>query len=160
MMRDGGAARRDGSAARALARLLTPAGAAVLAFAAVAATGTRPAATDGWRLLPAAPAAPNAAATAVWTGSEIVLFGRRESRDAAGAVLRRVAVADAYDPVTGGWRRLAPPAATASFAGYASVWTGRQVIVWGQGTRLAFDPRLGTWRRLARSRLLTNGSSP
>jgi hypothetical protein len=36
----------------------------------------------------------------------------------------------------------------------SSVWTGKEVLVWGQGTRLAYDPAEDSWRRLPNSPLL------
>jgi hypothetical protein len=36
----------------------------------------------------------------------------------------------------------------------SSVWTGKEVLVWGQGTRLAYDPAKDSWRRLPGSPLL------
>src|SRR3982751_5306259 len=108
-----------------------------------------------WRRLPAAPIAPNAALTSVWTGKELLVFGREERRAKDGAVLERANVAAAYTPRTGTWRRLPSPGATGSFLHYSSAWTGREMLVWGQGTREAFDPRTNRWRRLPASRLLS-----
>jgi N-acetylneuraminic acid mutarotase len=108
-----------------------------------------------WRRLPAAPIAPNAALTSVWTGKEMLVLGRRERRAKDGAVLERANVAAAYDPAANTWRRLPSPGSTGSFMGYASVWTGREMLVWGQGTREAFNPRTNRWRRLPSSPLLS-----
>jgi hypothetical protein len=36
----------------------------------------------------------------------------------------------------------------------SSVWTGKEMLVWGQGTRLAYDPAGNSWRRLPSSPLL------
>ncbi|HEY3185584.1 MAG TPA: hypothetical protein VGJ77_22255 [Gaiellaceae bacterium] len=108
-----------------------------------------------WRPLPAAPIAPNAALTSVWTGKEMLVFGRQERRAQDGAVLERTNVAAAYNPATHTWRRLPSPGPTGSFLGYSAAWTGREMLVWGQGTREAFDPRTNRWRRLPNSRLLS-----
>jgi N-acetylneuraminic acid mutarotase len=32
--------------------------------------------------------------------------------------------------------------------GYSASWTGRELLVWGEGTRLAFDPKTNRWRGL------------
>jgi hypothetical protein len=37
----------------------------------------------------------------------------------------------------------------------SSVWTGKEMLVWGQGTREAFNPVTSTWRQLPGSRLLS-----
>jgi N-acetylneuraminic acid mutarotase len=36
-----------------------------------------------------------------------------------------------------------------------AVWTGKEVLVWGQGTRLGYNPRTNRWRRLPNSPLLS-----
>jgi N-acetylneuraminic acid mutarotase len=122
--------------------------AAALLVATLSGSGT-------WHRLPAAPIAPNAALTSVWTGKEMLVFGRQERRAKDGAVLERANVAAAYDPATNTWRRLPSAGITGSFLGYSSVWTGKEMLVWGQGTREAFDPRAKRWRRLPNSRLLS-----
>ncbi len=102
----------------------------------------------GWRLLPPAPIAVDAAAAAVWTGREMVVFGRVHV-----SPLRSRNVAAAYDPRSSRWRRLSPPAGPpGSYQGtWSAVWTGRQVLVWGPLTTLAFDPATNVWRRLPRA---------
>jgi N-acetylneuraminic acid mutarotase len=107
-----------------------------------------------WRLLPPAPISPDAGLTSVWTGRQMLVFGREEARAEDGTVRVRVNVAAAYGPRTNRWRRLPSPGPTSSFLGYSSVWTGREMLVWGQGTRLAFNPRTSSWRRLPASPLL------
>jgi hypothetical protein len=108
-----------------------------------------------WHRLPAAPIAPNAALTSVWTGKEMLVFGRQERRAKDGAVLARVNVAAAYDPKANTWRRLPSPGATGSFLNYSSAWTGKEMLVWGAGTKEAFNPRTNRWRRLPGSPLLS-----
>jgi N-acetylneuraminic acid mutarotase len=123
----------------------------VLAFALFA---TTLAGLGTWQRLPTAPIAPNTALTSVWTGKEMLVFGRQERRAEDGAVLERANVAAAYDPGTKTWRRLPSPGPTGSFLRYSAVWTGKEMLVWGQGTREAFDPRTNRWRSLPGSRLL------
>src|SRR5262249_60142327 len=67
----------------------------------------------------------------------------------------------AYNPATGTWRDL--PAMQYGRDGFAAVWTGRNVLVWGGvtgrgGTALpphgeAFNPATGTWTALPASPL-------
>lgn len=105
--------------------------------------------TNRWRALPNAPSvAVEIAGEAVWTGAEMVLPGRSL----------------AYDPRADRWRRI-----TASPLGprrtSSTVWTGREVIVWGgcdvdsvqcddaspaaaAGDGAAYDPRADRWRML------------
>jgi N-acetylneuraminic acid mutarotase len=130
-----------------------------LALALVAAPTTVAGASTvsgSWRLLPKAPIAPNdGAVVSVWTGKRMLVAGRVTTRAQNGAVLRRVNVAAAYDPARNAWRRLPAPGRTASFMSYSAVWTGKEMIVWGQGTREAFNPQTNRWRRLPSSPLLS-----
>ena len=131
----------------------------VLGLLAVAGIGAAPQ-PGTWQRLPAAPISPDFdARTSVWTGKQMLVFGRdqqtaldsRGQRYATGAVN----VAASYDPAKHSWRRLGPPAKTSGFMSLASVWTGKEMLVWGQGTRLAYEPRAHKWRRLPGSRLLS-----
>ena len=113
----------------------------------------------GWHPLPAAPITPDwNARTSVWTGKQMIVFGRDQQTalDSRGKpyATGAVNVAASYDPGTRAWRPLSPPAKTSGFTTLSSVWTGREMLVWGQGTRLAYDPATGRWRRLPASRLL------
>ena len=124
------------------------------AVASAGATTSRPLA-GSWRLLPKAPIAPNnGGLAAVWTGRQMLVFGRAATIK-QGAAFNRVNVAAAFDPVTRSWRRLRPPRPTPSFMDNDAVWTGKEMLVWGQGTRLGYDPRTNHWRRLPGSPLLS-----
>jgi hypothetical protein len=123
-----------------------------LALALVAATG--------WQSLPPAPITPDFdARTSVWAGKQMIVFGRDQQTalDSRGQpyATGRINVAAAYDPRTKQWRKLSPPAQTSAFMHLSSVWTGKEMLVWGQGTRLAYNPATDTWRRLPASRLLS-----
>ena len=122
-----------------------------LALALVAATG--------WQSLPPAPITPEFnARTSVWTGKQMLVFGRDQQTalDSHGKpyATGAVNVAAAYDPRSRSWRKLAPPPKTSGFMALNSVWTGKEMLVWGQGTQLAYNPSTDSWRRLPASRLL------
>jgi hypothetical protein len=113
----------------------------------------------GWHSLPPAPITPDFdARTSVWTGKQMIVFGRDQQTglDSHGHpyATGRVNVAAAYDARTKTWRKLSPPMQTAGFLHLSSIWTGREMLVWGQGTRLAYDPGRDSWRRLPGSPLL------
>jgi len=113
-----------------------------------------------WKRLPAAPISPEFnARTSVWTGKQMLVFGRDQltALDAKGNpyATGTANVAAAYDPHSKSWRKLSPPAKTAGFMGLSSVWTGKEMLVWGQGTRLAYNPDSDKWRQLPDSRLLS-----
>ena len=108
-----------------------------------------------WRPLSPAPIAVDDARTSVWTGTEMLVFGRHSTRAQDGAVLKRADVGAAYDPTSDTWRRLPSPGTSTSFMGYDSVWTGKEMLVWGQGIHEAFNPVTNQWRRLPGSPLLS-----
>ncbi len=113
-----------------------------------------------WKRLPAAPISPEFnARTSVWTGKEMLVFGRDQQTalDANGHPYATGAlnVAAAYNPSTSSWRKLSPPTKTSGFMALSSLWTGKEMLVWGQGTRLAYNPTTDRWRQLPGSKLLS-----
>jgi hypothetical protein len=113
-----------------------------------------------WRGLPPAPIAPDFNyRTSVWTGKEMLVFGRDQQTalDSSGNpyATSRANVAAAYNPRSNTWRGLDPPRSPTGFMDLSSVWTGKEMLVWGQGTREAFNPVTNTWRRLPDSHLLS-----
>jgi len=112
-----------------------------------------------WHRLPAAPITPDFNRTSVWSGKEMLVFGRDQQTalDTNGNpyATKSLNVAAAYNPRTDTWRSLDPPRATTGFMNLSSAWTGKEMLVWGQGTREAFNPVTNTWRALSSSRLLS-----
>ena len=116
-------------------------------------------AAAGWQSLPPAPITPEFnARTSVWTGKQMLVFGRDQQTalDSRGKpyATGAVNVAAVYDPHARSWRKLSPPPKTSGFMSLTSVWTGKEMLVWGQGTHLAYNPATDTWRQLPGSRLL------
>jgi N-acetylneuraminic acid mutarotase len=126
-----------------------------LVIAPLATAGAAASVAGSWRVLPKAPIVPNDGGLAsVWTGRQMLVFGRAATIK-QGAHFNRVNVAAAYDPARNRWRRLSPPKPTPSFLQNDAVWTGKEMLVWGQGTRLGYTPRTNRWRRLPGSPLLS-----
>ncbi len=109
--------------------------------------------TGKWRIASDSPARDKlwSANPWVWTGSELlVTFGDADASEST---------ALAYDPVLDRWRELPPvPISPRNLA--ASVWTGKEWIVWGGtngaqefGDGAAYDLAGGGWRRIAPSPL-------
>jgi len=100
-----------------------------------------------WRRLPAAPSpAASALTVSVWTGRQMVIFGRAYPKPPIG-----IDVAAAYTPASNTWRRLTPLKGPAgNFQGeYHAVWTGKEMLVLGPDDFQAYDPRTNRWRRPA-----------
>ncbi|MGH7272577.1 MAG: hypothetical protein ACREJ3_19280, partial [Polyangiaceae bacterium] len=86
--------------------------------------------TGVWRAMSAAgQPPPRAAHTAVWTGTEMIIWGgdgyfNAQSSDTV------LADGAAYNPATDTWRPIRPAPDTGLYDA-ASVWTGTEMIVWG-----------------------------
>lgn len=98
---------------------------------------------------PAAPLGDRGNPGAVWTGTEMIVWGGR------GRESEPVSDGAAFDVAAGTWRVIAPaPISARQYPG--AVWTGTEMIVWGGfgvgDARLydgaAYDPATDTWRLL------------
>lgn len=96
-----------------------------------------------WRTIAEAPLAAREHATAVWTGTEVVVVGGR----ADGAWSSEAA---AWDPVSDTWRPL-PPVPLTFTDESSAVWTGSEVVVVGSrsGQTASYNPEADRWRALA-----------
>lgn len=106
--------------------------------------------------MPDAPIEGRSGAAAVWTGSEMLVWG---GAGLDGSAEQPMSDGAAFDPASGSWRLL-PEAPIEGRAYSATVWTGTEMIVWGgsqNGQMLddgaAFDPGTGEWRVLSDSPL-------
>jgi|NGEPerStandDraft_6_1074524.scaffolds.fasta_scaffold51562_1 hypothetical protein len=101
-----------------------------------------------WQRLPAAPIPAPYTLASVWTGSQMLIFGRVSRTYPA----RGFDVLAAYRPANSTWRRLpSGPGPKGESEGSASaVWTGKEMIVWGKANA-AFSPLTGRRRALPAS---------
>ncbi len=95
-----------------------------------------------WHKLPAAPAAIEQSVTSVWTGRQLIVFGRTPATNPS------VDVAEAYDPAANAWTRLSPPAGPQYSPGYKALWTGKEMLDFGPFHSVAFNPTTNVWRPL------------
>lgn len=98
-----------------------------------------------WHALPAAPVAIPQGLTSAWTGRELIVFGRKPLANPS------VDVAEAFNPATSAWRKLSPPPGPEYVPGYKSVWTRKQMLVFGAFHSVAYDPQRNTWRELRKA---------
>ena len=109
---------------------------------------TSPTVTGTWRLLPRAPIMAPDLLLSVWTGKEMIVFGRVEKRGPADEILGSTNAAAAYAPASNSWHQLASPLSARGYPGnWDAVWTGEEMLVWGDVNQ-AFDPSTNRWRRL------------
>ena len=104
--------------------------------------------TNSWTEMAESPLGPRAGAGAVFTGSEIVIWGGDGDGQSA------LGDGAAYDPEADSWRLL-PDAPIEPAIPVATVWTGEEVLVWGSTDRsaasregAAYNPSTNAWRRL------------
>lgn len=110
--------------------------------------------TGDWVEVSEAPIEGRYSSTAVWTGTEFVVFG---GHSFDGSFIDGAA----FDPVSREWRRIAE--APLSMAAHpAAVWTGSEMVVWlagndsaaarlplmSVGQMAAYDPVVDTWRTM------------
>jgi len=113
--------------------------------------------SGAWRLLPASPLSPRVGQAAVWTGTEMVIWGG----DQRGGANPSSATGDgaAYDPATNRWSLL-PAAPLSPRADATAIWTGAEVVVLGaetsqadgssqnHGDGAAYDPSTNRWQHI------------
>ena len=99
--------------------------------------------TGTWRAIADAPLAPRSDQHAVWTGSEMIVFGGNEES------LTGLTDGAAYDPTSDTWRPLADPPLD-GLRNSVAAWTGTELVVWDSvhgGAR--YDPCADAWTRMA-----------
>jgi N-acetylneuraminic acid mutarotase len=101
-----------------------------------------PCADDSWRPIPSgAPPDARQSHTAVWTGSEMIVWGGFSEA-------LNVNTGARYDPATDSWAPTSlGPNVPAPRGGHTSVWTGSEMIVWGDAgtTGGRYDPVTDSW---------------
>ncbi|MBL8716393.1 MAG: hypothetical protein JNL79_10380 [Myxococcales bacterium] len=105
-------------------------------------------APKGWVDVTTSPLSARSAHTAVWTGTEMLVFGGNPSlADGAG-----------YSIASDTWRTIA--AATVGRESHTAVWTGSKMIVWGgygggalRNDGASYDPVANTWTAIATTTL-------
>ncbi len=89
--------------------------------------------SNSWTALPAAGApTPRRSHTAIWTGSEMIVWGGINSGGAQGDGGR-------YHPTTNAWSVVTPTGAPSARLSHTAVWTGSEMIVWG-GADASLNP--------------------
>ena len=113
----------------------------------------------GWRVIAKAPIKGRHSHSAVWTGTEMIVWGGAAR---AGNAPLYLADGAAYDPATDKWRKL-PESPLGPRADHFAAWTGAEMLIWGGNPGLAtafgnnefadgaaYDPARNNWRPIAR----------
>ena len=116
-------------------------------------------AADTWRALPSQGApTPRWVHTAIWTGSEMIIWGGLGCGVERSGGPADCAGGARYKPASDTWLPVATLGAPTARSGHTAVWTGGEMIVWG-GTSsncsssvcrdgAAYDPATDRWRPL------------
>jgi N-acetylneuraminic acid mutarotase len=106
--------------------------------------------TDSWMAISLTNAPePRTSHTAVWTDSEMIVWGGDDGRNGFGDGAR-------YSPSTNTWTATSTSNAPEARSGHTAIWTGTEMIVWGgvQGTNAGpiyfatggrYNPEADTW---------------
>ena len=102
-----------------------------------------------WQALPAAPIVGRLGPSAVWTETEMIVWGGYARSEHVG----QASDGAAYNPTTGAWRTIAP-SPSGMQGGAAVAWTGDEMVVWASNSpdgpvdTAVYDPASDSWRRL------------
>jgi hypothetical protein len=115
-----------------------------------------------WSELPASPLEGRSDPAFAWTGSELLIWGGWDGGFREDPYFEDGA---AYDPMAETWRML-PPSPLSGRAPF-SVWTGRELVVWGSTERATrtrdgavYDPSTDSWRLITDAPAdITDGSA-
>lgn len=80
--------------------------------------------------------------TAVWTGSEMIVWGGQSSDDIYSNPY--LSTGGRYDPTADSWTATATSNAPGARIGHTAVWTGSEMIIWG-GLSRQYDPFSEQW---------------
>ena len=92
--------------------------------------------TDSWAVIPSLSGPqyePRADHTAVWTGSEMIVWGGMRSYYSDSCAYEELGDGARYDPVARVWKPLGGTPPSPRFR-HTAVWTGSEMIVWGGAT--------------------------
>jgi len=93
--------------------------------------------------------------TAIWTGTEMIVWGGFDGRQLVGTGGR-------YDPSTDTWVATAMGAGVPSARfGHQAVWTGSEMVVWGGGSSTGgrYDPATDSWAAMSTAAGVSSGGT-
>ena len=102
--------------------------------------------TDSWAFTSIVHAPPaRAGQSAVWTGSQIIVWGGGGDGDGDGRAYGLLNSGGKYNPAADNWTATTTTNAPAARAQHSTIWTGSEMIVWG-GTWMWWKLQLQQWR--------------
>ena len=103
-------------------------------------------ATDSWTAITTVGAPlPTRCHVAVWTGTEMIVFGGQNNTNFACGILS-VNTGRRYDPVSNTWNPMADAPLGSSSSGPAAIWSGDRMITWFDNVGGRYDPVTDLWQ--------------
>ena len=92
--------------------------------------------------------------TAIWTGSEMIVWGGVVCTPPTCEALPSYNIGGRYNPQTDSWIPTSSSGTPSARSGHRAVWTGTEMIVWGEGilagdypdTGARYDPAIDSWQ--------------
>ncbi len=125
-------------------------------------------ATDTWlQTEPVGAPAGRMGHTAIWTGDEMIIWGGVSTNLNPSGLTRYLNTGGRYDPLLNSWTTVASTGAPSARVDHATIWTGKEMIVWsgigpissdfrilvGLATGARYEPSNNTWKGIS-----TNGA--
>jgi N-acetylneuraminic acid mutarotase len=106
--------------------------------------------------------------TAIWTGTELIVWGGEGPASLTRAVVSNLNTGARYDPQINAWRPLPQPGAPSPRHSHAAIWTGHEMVVVGGvpsafgGSQVGgrFNPVLNQWDALSKAGAPTAVADP
>jgi N-acetylneuraminic acid mutarotase len=105
---------------------------------------------DGWRSLSSTGApSPRLRHTAVWTGTEMIIWGGQFN--VGGQNFQLLNTGARYNPATDTWLPVSLTGAPTPRNGHYSIWTGSEMIIWdrNKSDNALYNPVSNTWRPIS-----------
>lgn len=101
--------------------------------------------SGSWNRLPSAPIQGRLGQQAVWSGTEMVVWGGYR-RERGGVASGSFADGAAFDPQTGTWRQITKAPFKDERDSFA-LWTGAEMFIWNGSRAATYDPEADRWTK-------------
>jgi N-acetylneuraminic acid mutarotase len=104
---------------------------------------------DSWSAVSAANAPPPTRChSAIWTGSEMILFGGQVNMS-LGCDISSTGTGARYDPAGNTWSPMATAPVSSTISGAPAVWTGTRLITWFESSGARYNATADTWNGIS-----------
>ena len=105
--------------------------------------------TDTWASISVVSAPlPKRCHSAVWTGTEMIIFGGQTNVTLA-CELSTDSTGARYNPVSDSWSPITNAPVGSTLSGVRSLWSGDRLITWFENVGARYDPATNSWRGIS-----------